>query len=207
MAANMQKDKHFLVGIFSDESELLHQVEEIRHKGVKITEVFTPYPVHGLEHSLGYKRSWMPRAAFMFGALGTTCAILMQSWMSGFDWPMIFGGKPAISIPDFVPVTFEMTVLFSAFGMVGTFLVSQNLKPHNVPRMFDRRATDDKFVMAIDLAKNKLSEEQIRLILNEMHAEEVFRRDFSDEENEGSFFRYLADLFANGVTSSSRKLK
>jgi hypothetical protein len=205
--ANLETDKHFLVGIFSDESEILHQVEEIRHKGVKITEVFTPYPIHGMEHALGYKRSWMPRAAFMFGALGTTCAITMQSLMMGFDWPMIFGGKPAISIPDFVPVTFEMTVLFAAFGMVGTFLISQNLKPHGVPKMFDRRATDDKFVMAIDLAKNSLTEEQIRLILSEMHAEEIYRRDFSDEELEGSFFRYLADLFANGVTSSSRKLK
>lgn len=207
MAANIEVEKHFLVGIFSDEAEILHQVEEIRHKGVKIAEVFTPYPIHGMEDSLGYKRSWMPRAAFAFGALGTSSAIFMQSAMMGFDWPMIFGGKPAISIPDFVPVTFEMTVLFAAFGMVGTFLVSQNLKPHNVPKMFDRRATDDKFVMAIDLAKNKLSEEEIRLILKENHAEEVFRRDFSDEENEGSFFRYLADLFANGVTSSSRKLK
>jgi hypothetical protein len=57
------------------------------------------------------------------------------------------------------------------------------------------------------LAKNSLTEEQIRLILSEMHAEEIYRRDFSDEELEGSFFRYLADLFANGVTSSSRKLK
>ncbi len=205
--ANLESDKHFMVGIFNDEDVLLKAVKKVRGNGIKIQEVYTPYPVHFLEDALGYKKSWMPKAAFMFGALGTTLAITMQTLMIGIDWPMIIGGKSFIAVPDFVPITFEMTVLLSAFGMVGTFLVSQDLKPYKVPRIFDRRSTDDKHVMAIDLAANSsMNEEQIREALNEAGAEEVSRRDFTDEENEGSFIKYLVDLFTNGVTSSSRPI-
>jgi len=202
----MEKNKHFLVGIFNDEDILINAVKKIRAKGVKIHEVFTPYPVHHLEDYLGYKRSWMPKAAFMFGLTGTICAIIMQTYMMGIDWPMIIGGKSYIAIPDFVPVSFEMTVLFAAFGMSFTFFFVRSLFPHTVPMMFDRRATDDKHVMAIDLANNTLSESEIKAILSEVSAEEVYRKDFSDQEVKGSFINYIIDLFTNGVTSSSRRL-
>ncbi len=202
----MEKNKHFLVGIFDDQDELLHAVEHIRHAGVKIHEVFTPYPIHTLEHELGYKRSYMPRAAFLFGATGTTLAIAMQSGMMGIDWPMIIGGKSFLAIPDFVPVTFESTVLLASFGMVGTFLVACGLHPLKAPRLFDRRSTDDKLVMAIDLGNNSLSEDQIKAVLKEAHANEIYRKDFTDEDNSESFLTYLVDLFTKGVTSSSRKL-
>ncbi|MCS6834013.1 MAG: DUF3341 domain-containing protein [Flammeovirgaceae bacterium] len=203
----MDKNKHFAVGIFNDQDVLLDAVKYVRSKGIKIHEVFTPFPIHGLEHALGYKRSWMPKAAFMFGLTGTICAITMQTWMMGIDWPMIIGGKPFVAIPDFVPVSFEMTVLFAAFGMVFTFFITQDILPHKVPRIFDRRSTDDKHVMAIDLAENqKFTEEQIFSILKEAKAEEYFHKSFTEEENKGSFLPYVVDLFTNGVTSSSRKL-
>ncbi len=215
---NAETDKHYLLGIYNDEDVLLDAVEHVRKKGVKIYEVFTPYPIHGLEHALGYKRSFMPRAAFAFGALGNICAILLQTTIMGIDWPMIIGGKSFIAIPNFIPVIFECTVLFAAFGMVGTFLVTNSLYPHKVPRIFDRRSTDDKHIVAIDLAKNTLSEAEIRNILIESGVEKhtsadgtehvgIKQRNFTDEENKGSFIRYLADLIANGVTSSNRAIK
>lgn len=203
----MEKNKHFTVGIYGDQDELLHAVGHVRSKGVKIHEVFTPFPIHGLEHELGYSRSKMPVAAFFFGMTGTTLAILMQTLMMGVDWPMIIGGKPYLAIPDFVPVTFELTVLLAAFGMSFTFLFIRDLKPYKVPRIFDRRATDDKMIMAIDLAENKLSEEEINAILKESHAEETFRKDFTDEDNDPSFVKYAVDLFTNGVTDSSRRMR
>lgn len=202
----METNKHFLVGVFDDQDDLLHAVEHIRHKGVKIHEVFTPYPIHTLEHALGYERSWMPKASFMFGAVGTVGAITMQSWMLGYDWPMIIGGKSFIAIPDFVPVIFESTVLLAAFGMAFTFFISQGLGLFKVPRIFDIRATDDKLVMAIDLGKNKLPEAEIKAILTESHADEIYRKDFTDTENNPTFMGYLIDLFNNGVTVSGRKL-
>jgi hypothetical protein len=203
----METNKHFVVGIFNDQDILLKAVKEIRVKKVKIHEVFTPYPVHHLEHALGYSRSKMPVAAFCFGITGTTLAILLQTLMMGVDWPMIIGGKPYISIPAFVPVTFELTVLLAAYGMGFTFFFVRGLGPTKVPRVFDRRSTDDKHVMAIDLAENSgKTEAEIKAILEEVQAEEVFRKDFTDEENEPSFVNYLVDTLTNGVTSSSRKL-
>ncbi len=165
--------KNYLVGIYNDEDVLLHAVENIRGKGVKIEEVYSPFPVHGLDDALGYRRSRLPIAAFLFGVTGTACALLMQIWMLGFDWPMIIGGKNHVALPPFIPVTFEMTVLFAAFGMVGTFLIVSDLKPYNWPKSFDLRSTDDKHVMAIDLGSNHLSKEEISSILKSSGAEEV----------------------------------
>jgi hypothetical protein len=105
----MERDTHFVLGVFDDEDVLLHAVEEVRANGVKIDEVYSPYPVHGLDEVLGYKRSRLPIAAFLFGILGTTLALTMQYYMMSFDWPMIIGGKDYASFPAFIPVTFEMT--------------------------------------------------------------------------------------------------
>lgn len=159
--------KKFLVGIYDDEDVLIPAVKNIRKQGVNIHEVYTPYPVHDLDHYLGYKRTRLSKAAFMFGATGTFLAILMQSYMLGFAWPMVIGGKDYIAVPDFVPVTFELTVLLAALGMVATFLISNGLWPGKKALMFDPRSTDDKFVMAINVDENaKFNESQIEEILN-----------------------------------------
>ncbi|NJO02177.1 MAG: DUF3341 domain-containing protein [Bacteroidia bacterium] len=158
--------QRFLVGIFDDESVLIPAVKQIRNAGVNIHEVYTPYPVHDLEHYLGYTRTRLAKAAFLFGATGTFLALLMQTSMMGYLWPMIVGGKDYLAYPDFVPVTFELTVLCAALGMVATFLLSNDLWPGKKALMFDPRSTDDKFVMAIDLGRNtKFTEEQIEEIL------------------------------------------
>lgn len=175
----MEKDKNFILGVYDDEDVLLHAVSEVRATGVKIHEVFTPYPVHGLEDVLGYKRSRLPIAAFLFGMLGTTLALTMQLYMMRFDWPMIIGGKDHAAIPDFIPVTFELTVLLAAFGMVGVFMVSSNLKPWAQPRIFDLRSTDDKHIMAIDIANNTSMEvAKIQEILKSSGATEVNNKSF-----------------------------
>lgn len=169
----MALQNKFLVGVFDNEDVLLKAVSAIRKGGVKIHEVYSPFPVHGLDDALGYKRSRLPIAAFLFGLLGTTLALTMQIGMMTIDWPMIIGGKDYLPLPSFIPVTFELTVLLSAFGMVGTFFIASNLKPWGKPKLFDIRITDDKHIMAIDLSKNKLSAEQIRKSLADSGASEV----------------------------------
>lgn len=169
----MDAEKKFIVGIFDDEDILIHAVQKVRKEGVKIHEVYSPFPVHGLDDALGYKRSRLPIAAFMFGLLGTGLALFMQIWMLGIDWPMIIGGKDYVPFPTFIPVTFELTVLLASLGMVATFFVASDLKPYGKARIFDLRSTDDKHVMAVDLAKNKLTPEQLRSILTESGASEV----------------------------------
>lgn len=174
----MSSHKNYLVGIFKDEDVLLEAVPQIREKGVKIEEVYSPFPVHGLDEALGYRRSRLPIAAFMFGITGTMLALFTQTWMLGFDWPMIIGGKNHASLPPFVPVTFEFTVLCSAFGMVFTFLIVSDMKPYKWPRSYDLRSTNDKHVMAVDLESNKLSKADIANILKASGAEEVNEKNF-----------------------------
>ncbi|WMN10690.1 DUF3341 domain-containing protein [Marivirga salinae] len=174
----MESGKNFIVGIFDDESVLLSAVKKVRGSDVKIHECYTPYPVHGLDDELGYKRSRISIAAFMFGITGTCLAFLMMIYMMGIDWPMIIGGKDYVAIPSFVPVGFEVTVLLSALGMVGTFFVISNLKPYGKPRIYDIRSTDDKHVMAIDLAKNKKSTDELSSILKDSGAVEINEKKF-----------------------------
>ena len=168
----------YIVGVYGDDDIALKAVKSIREAGVRIHEVFSPFPIHGIDDALGYKRSRLPKAAFMFGALGLALALLMQYWMMGYDWQMIIGGKNFASLPPFVPVTFEVTVLLSALGMVGTFLIASDLKPHKRPRIFDIRITDDKHIIAIDLADNKLTKEEISKIIAQTGAEEINEKSF-----------------------------
>ena len=175
----MDADKNFLVGVFDDEDVLLSGVTSIRQSGVKIHEVYSPFPVHGLDDVLGYRRSRLPIAAFMFGITGTSLATFTQIWMLGYDWPMIIGGKNFASLPPFVPVIFEFTVLLAALGMVGTFMIASDLKPYKWPRQFDIRSTEDKHIMAIDLALNKgKSKAEIASILKAAGASEVNEKNF-----------------------------
>jgi hypothetical protein len=176
----MDKGKNYLLGVYEDEDVLKNAVTDVRSKGVNIEEVFTPYPVHGLEDVLGYKRSSLPVAAFLFGITGTSLALFMQVYMMVIDWPMIIGGKPYFAYLDFVPVCFEVTVLIAAFGMVGTFMVQNDLKPHKVPKIFDVRSTDDKHIMALDLADNSIDNESLKEILKSSGASEVNTKVFED---------------------------
>ncbi len=174
----MSQGTNYVLGVYEDEDVLMDAIKQVREKGVKIEEVYSPFPVHGIEDALGYKRSWLSVAAFMFGITGTSLALTMQIGMMGVDWPMIIGGKDFVPIPSFIPVTFEMTVLLAAFGMVGTFFGVSNLKPWGRPRIYDIRITDDKHVMAIDLDKNDLKEAEIKSIVDGSGASEVNNKTF-----------------------------
>lgn len=174
----MSNGTNYVLGVYEDEDVLLDAIRQVRAGGVKIEEVYSPFPVHGIEDALGYKRSWLSIAAFLFGMLGTTLALTMQIGMMKVDWPMIIGGKDFLPLPSFIPVTFEMTVLLAAFGMVGTFFTITNLKPWGRPRIYDIRITDDKHVMAIDLDANSMSESEIKSVVQSSGASEVNNKIF-----------------------------
>jgi hypothetical protein len=175
----MDGNKNFLVGVFEDEDVLISAVKKVRSSGLKIHEVYSPFPVHGLDEALGYKKTRLPIAAFMFGITGTSLALIMQIWMLGYDWPMIIGGKNFVSLPPFIPVTFELTVLLSALGMVATFMIVSDMKPYSWPRQFDVRSTDDKHVMAVDVDLNGAkSKDEITRILRDAGASEVNTKTF-----------------------------
>ncbi|GAB3643886.1 DUF3341 domain-containing protein [Spirosoma arcticum] len=168
----------FLVGIYDDDDVVLKAVRDVKEAGVRIHEVYTPFPIHGLDVALGHPRSRLGIAAFLFALSGTTTALLLTSYMESFDWPMIVGGKDSFSIIVYVPVIFELTVLFCALGMVGTFIVSNGLGPTVKPLMYDLRTTDNKFAMAIDMSKNNLEEIDVERILKNSGAAEVNVKQF-----------------------------
>jgi hypothetical protein len=174
----MSEVKSYLVGVYDDDDVLLAAIPSLREKGARILEAFTPFPVHGIDPALGIKRSRLPQAAFIFGATGTTCALCLQILTLGFDWPMNIGGKPHLAFPSFIPVSFELTVLFAALGMVGTFLLSSGLGPGSNKTVFDPRSSDDKFILVFDLEKNRqFSPEQLSEMIKASGASEVNQKD------------------------------
>lgn len=178
MSAKNAQD--FLVGIFDDDDAILKASFKVREAGFKIHEVYSPFPIHGIDDALGYKRSRLPRVAFMAGATGTTCAASFMTWTLGFDWPMIIGGKPFVGPPSLIPISFEMTVLFAALGMVTTFLLASGLGPGSNKMVLDPRASDDKFVMALDLDKNSGKDiESLKAMLKSYGASEVTTKTYT----------------------------
>lgn len=171
--------KRYALGIFEDEDVLLHAVENVRAAGVKIYDVFSPYPVHGIDDALGIARSRLPIAAFFFGMTGLAFALWLQIYMLGFDWPMIIGGKPHISLPAFIPVAFELTVFFTCHGMAITFFTITGLYPRFKVPVMDVRATDDKFVMAIELDNRSSQLPRLTELLRANGASEVNQKEMT----------------------------
>src|SRR5690554_4789327 len=139
----MKKGDIIQYGLYDDEVDLLEAIEIAKEHGLQIMDVFTPFPVHGLDVALGLKESRLHVVGFLFGALGMVTAFCGMSWIMAWDWPVMIGGKPFQATLSFIPITFEITVLFSAIGLVLTFLLINGLGPGVVNPILDRRITDD----------------------------------------------------------------
>jgi hypothetical protein len=167
-------NKTVLFGLYNDEDVLMDAITAAQQKNVDIWDVFTPFPVHGLDKHMGMQESRLHIAGFVYGLTGTLTAFLFMTWVFTQDWPTVFGGKPYFSFPAFVPIMFELTVLFSAVGMTVTFYVVNGLGPGVENPYLHPRITDDKFCMAFDVTDRSEREiEEIRSLLKSTHAEEV----------------------------------
>ena len=163
-------------GLYADDDDLMNGVKAFNDKGIKINEVYTPFPVHGLDKALGLKKTRISDAAFIYACYGVTIGATLTWYVMNHDWPQNIGGKPAFAVPNFIPATFEWTVLFTAFGMTITFFFATHLFPGRAPRVMELRATDDRFVIAID-AKGNIPHEDITNILKEAGAVEIKHND------------------------------
>jgi len=143
----LSNNNNFIVALFNAEEDLVNAIRKSREKNFKIFDALSPYPIHGLEDELGYKDTRLHTAGFLYGATGLLVALGLMTWISTSSWPTIFGGKPYFSLPAFIPIAFELTVLFCAVGMVLTFLIRSNLGPGAQRRIYDKRITDDKFAL------------------------------------------------------------
>jgi hypothetical protein len=181
--------KKFVVGSFEDEKVLFPAVKNVRRAGYKIHDVYTPYPVHGLDKALGLRETSLHTMGFIYGIIGTATAVGGMGWIFTTDWPLNIGGKPHFPLAAFIPITFELTVLFSAVGMVWTFCWLCKMMPGVKKHHFSPRATDDAFVMVIECT-DKSNETEIQSFLGNNGAIEIN----TQEAEEGWWFgRYDRD--------------
>lgn len=138
----------YMAAVFRHEEELFAAVSEARQAGFEVHDVYTPFPVHGMDQAAGLKRSRLTWIAFIAGAIGLMFGLGLQVWTSAYDWPLNVGGKPFNSFPLFIPVTFELTVLFSGLIAISVLLVRNRLWLFS-KRMVFSRVTDDRFVMVL----------------------------------------------------------
>lgn len=141
-----------LAGSWDSPSAVLAAAKDARAAGLKVHDVYTPFPVHGMDEALGLEPSWLSKVCLGFALLGLAGAMSFQLWVSVFNWPMNVGGKPFDASPALLPVAFELTVLFAGLGTVGTFLVFRGLSPGRRPEVDGLGATDHRFVLAFSLA-------------------------------------------------------
>ena len=149
----------FIHAVYDDDDKLIDAVKDLKKNKITIEEVFTPFPVHGLDHLLDLKPTRLAIAAFIYGCTGLTFGLLMINYIMIVDWPQNIGGKPSFSIienlPAFVPVIFELTVFFAAHLMVITFYLRSRLWPFKDAENPIPETTDDKFLIQIPIYRNE----------------------------------------------------
>ncbi len=163
-----------IAGIWLDDHALVVAAEKVRHAGYRKFDAITPFPVHGLEEAVGVKRSAIPWITFVAGVTGFACGIALTFWTSAIDWAINIGGKPFFSGPAFVPIMFELTILFAALASVGGLFVFARF-PKVDPPIIDPDLTSHKF--AIFIPENEVGYDASRAesLLRSLGASEVKR--------------------------------
>ena len=171
--------KYGLLAEFETPGECMHAAAQVRDAGYRRWDVYTPFPVHGMDDAMGLKNSRVGWFTFMGGLSGITLGYFMIWWMNAWDYPLTVGGKPLFSPIFGFPVAYECTILLGAFGSLGGMLILNRLpRLHhplfNSPRFL--QATHDRFFIAIEATDAKYNDVETRQLLEaagSRHIEEV----------------------------------
>jgi hypothetical protein len=171
-----------IYAMYDDDDVLKDGAKKLVAKGVKIAEVFSPFPIHGIDPIIGVRQTRLGIMAFLYGLTGFALATIGMRYFMIDDWPMNVGGKPNETYLDnvlaFIPVTFEFTVLCAAHGMAVTYLLLNKTLPGMPASNPDPRTTDDKFVMELRLTDNSIfTESELLSMLNETGVIEVDKKE------------------------------
>lgn len=169
-----------LVATFPETDALLRAVRKARREMFRVYDVFAPFPIHGLDDALGVRRTRLPWVTLFAALTGLTTAVVLQFYTNVLDWPLNVGGKPDNSTLAFVPICFELSVLFGGLGTVAALLLRARLYPGKTPWLVNPGITDD--VLAVVLRKP------------------------SDDETHQRALALLADCGASSVTESEAEL-
>ncbi len=160
-----------LLAEFADPATLLHAAEKTRKAGYRHFDVHSPFPIHGMDKAMGLGNSLVGFFTLGGGITGFALAYWLQWWTGAVAYPLNISGKPFFAIEPSIPVIFELTVLFSAFGAVaGMFALNGLPRPHN-PLFYSRnfaRATDDAFFLHIAASDKRFDLEETRRFLTDI---------------------------------------
>ena len=162
-----------LLGSFDDEKDILDATRAVREAGFSVADVYTPYAVHGLDKAMGLQPSKLPWVSLALGVLGAALKIWFEIWTSAHDWAINVGGKPFNSFEAFVPVTFEVMVLFAGMSTVAAFLIVARLYPGKKAAAPDPRVSDSRFVLVIDETDAAFDADIVHRLLDEFHVRRV----------------------------------
>lgn len=161
-----------IAAIFQNEDQVVKAVEIMRDKKFQKFDAYTPYPIHGLDDAMGLKPSYVPYFTLLGGLAGTFTAVSMMTYMSVIDWPMNVGGKPLVSLPAWIPIMFELTVLLAGLTTAAVMFFAAKI-PKISRKPFDLRITDDRFAVYVPDCEKGYNEAELRKIFQELGAEDV----------------------------------
>jgi hypothetical protein len=164
----MAERPYGLIATFATPGAVLHAAARVRDAGYKRWDCITPFPVHGLDSAMGVGRSRVPRISLVGGITGFCTGMSMIWFMDRFDYPLTVGGKPFFSPLFAFPVSYELTILFTAFATIGGMFVLNGLPMHHHPVLHYehiRRGTDDLFFIVIERSDPKFNLEATRELL------------------------------------------
>ena len=165
--------KRLFVGVFDNEDDTLAAIRVSRRHGFKVVDVYAPYAVHGVEEAMGLSPSRLPWFVFAVGLLGAILKVWFEFWTTAVDWPVNVGGKPFNSLPAFVPVTFEVMVLFAAVGAVFSFFVVCRLFPGKRAVLPVAGVTDNRFAIVLEQTDSTFEVPEVRRLFDKLHAVHV----------------------------------
>lgn len=154
--------KRLFVGVFENEQDTLSAIRASRKRGFKIVDVYAPYAVHGVDEAMELPPSRLPWIVFALGLLGAGLKVWFEFWTTAVDWPLNVGGKPFNSLPAFVPVTFEVMVLFAAVGAVLSFFFVCRLFPGKRAVLPVPRVTDDRFAVVLEETDSRFEAAEVQ---------------------------------------------
>lgn len=173
---NHGSNRRFVLAVFTSEDDILAAAADTRDRGLTIADAYTPYAVHGLDKAMDLRPSRLPWICFALGLGGASFKVWFEFWTSASDWPINVGGKPWNSLPAFVPVTFEVMVLFAALGTVAAFLLGRRLLPGKNAKLASPGVTDDEFALVIEETDASFRLDEVSARLRELGATSVEER-------------------------------
>ena len=161
-----------LIAEFSTAADIMHAAEKVRDAGYRRWDVFTPFPVHGMDKAMGLKNSKVGWFTFIGGCIGYTSGMLMIWWMNAYDYPIVIGGKPMFSPFGAFPPSYELTILLGSFGTLFGMLFLNRLPRLYHPLLKHRRfalVTHDRYFLVIETTDARFSLTETRKLLEGLH--------------------------------------